>query len=95
MVEAARGIDPAGDPGVAEQLNDAPDQVGRARRRVAQAIERIRKAEEVVDRLGTDRTADGGAVGFPMGGDAEDRLRTRQLRAQPGDELPGRDVLER
>ena len=74
VIETVIAIDAAADARLLEQLDRAARERGRARRRIAQPVELIGEAVEVVDRLRRGGGADSGPLRFPMGGDAEDRL---------------------
>ncbi len=63
-----------------------------AGRRIAQVEQRLRKAAEIVDGRRRRHRGDAGAMRGPVGGDDQDRARTRQDRAEPAPDA-GVDVL--
>ena len=74
----------------AEEIDHARRELRRAGRRVLHLVEGARETAEVVDRPRPLLGGNARAGYVPVGGDAEDGLRTRQLA---GDPLPGPGML--
>jgi len=87
MVEPVLGLHRAG------EFGHAGRQLGRARRVVVQAIERVGEAVEIVDRPGPGRHRHGRPLGVPVRRHGNDGPGFGHQRAQTGEERPRRQVL--
>ena len=75
MIQPATGIDTRCNAGLRHLVLDAVRQFGRARRRVAQAIEFLGESAKVVNRLRLCAAADDRQARVPVRRDGDDRRR--------------------
>jgi hypothetical protein len=94
VIEPARRILAAGEAGGAQQPRRAARQIRRARGGIAQPVELLGEAVEIVDGLGPFGGRDHRLLRLPVCRDAEDRLRPWQILAEPGQEMARRMIFQ-
>ena len=95
VVKAAAAVDRRSEAVRLQQRLRALRHLGRAGGGVAQAIERLRKAGEIVDRLRFGAAREHRQIGFPMRRRDHHRARPGQTAAERAPRLAGRARIER